>query len=516
MADLRDFTGKNRNFTGVSGITVSSGANTANRVDQSGRLRFNTTTNLLEYYTGTEWKSVDAPPTISTVSVDGGTAAAQIAIDASQSGNASIVITGSLFDTSAAEVLLIATSGSNISPTTTVRTNANSITITVPYSSFINANEPYDVRVTNPSGLFVTLIGAIVADTLPTFTNAVDTTFSIFDSTKASVNIPAASLVGATDAEGDTITYTVTTGTLPAGLTLNTETGVITGATTEVASDTTSTFTITASQSGGGASRTRQFKITQKAPSVTTFNSSGTFSVPAGVTTVDVLVVAGGGASSERHAGGGGAGGLIFRPGFTVTPGSSIPVTVGAGGPTEARGLDSVFSNLTAKGGGASSPGGTPGVSPGGSSAGSTHSPSNYISTATQPGQPGDSGAYGFGTAGGAGFYTSPPTGAQGGGGGGAGGAGGNSGPNNSGTGGAGKAYSISGSPVFYAGGGCGGGHTNAGPASGGIGGGGSRPGSGPGSPGQPGTANRGGGGGGGNDSNIYPTGGSGVVIVKF
>ena len=61
MADLSSFTGKNRRHTGTTGITVSdaSGAVPGNRVNGTGRLRFNSDLNLLEYYTGSEWKSID-------------------------------------------------------------------------------------------------------------------------------------------------------------------------------------------------------------------------------------------------------------------------------------------------------------------------------------------------------------------------------------------------------------------------------------------------------------------------
>jgi len=522
MADLRDFTGKNRKFTGISGITVSDGAVTGDRVDEAGRLRFNTTTNLMEYYTGSEWKSIDAPPTITTIAVAGGAAAASAFIDRTTGGNVSIVIAGSLFDTSNAVVTLIATSGSNITPASTTINNSSQITIVLPYSDFIEANEPYSVKVANPSGLSATLADAIYNDTVPTFTNAADTTFSVYDAARSSGTIAAGDLLGATDAESDTLTYSITTGALPSGFTLNTSTGAVTwSSVSAVGSDTTSTFTCTVAQSGGGASNTRQFKITVKAPTVDTYTSSGTFAVPTGVAAVDVLVVAGGGGSGPNHAGGGGGGGLIYRPGFTVSPGTSIPVTVSTGSsPGHPRsGGDSVFSTLTAKGGGGGKPGDFDSSNfPGGSGSGGSHNPGQSRSggSATQPSQPGDSGTYGFGNPGGGGNYNgNPGQGAQGGGGGGAGASGNTSSTNTPGNGGAGRAYSISGSSVYYSGGGAGGGHQNDGSGSGGIGGGGNH---GPGGsqPGNPGTANRGGGGGGGSDSSGSPTGGSGIVIVTY
>ena len=52
------------------------------------------------------------------------------------------------------------------------------------------------------------------------------------------------------------------------------------------------------------------------------------------VTTVEYLVVAGGGSggNAQSQGGGGGAGGLLTATGYAVTLGTSITVTVGAGG----------------------------------------------------------------------------------------------------------------------------------------------------------------------------------------
>jgi len=66
MADSRDITGKNRKFTGTTGIKLPTGTE-AQRVDEAGQIRFNSDTNLAEYYDGTDWKSIDAPPVISSI-----------------------------------------------------------------------------------------------------------------------------------------------------------------------------------------------------------------------------------------------------------------------------------------------------------------------------------------------------------------------------------------------------------------------------------------------------------------
>ena len=521
MADLRDFTGKNRRHTGAAGITVSdAGLGSGDRVDEKGRLRFNDSTDLLEYYTGVEWKSIDAPPVVTSINIDGAGAGTTGFIDSSLSGNTSIVIAGSLFDPSNASVTLEASSGSNISPTTTTNDSSTQITITAPYSSFVNANEPYTVKVTNPSGLSAQLEQAINVDTAPTFTNAADTTYSIFDGARSGVTIAAADLCGATDAEGDTITYSVSSGSLPSGLSLNTSTAVITGSVSAVGTDTTSTFSITAAQDGGAGNSTRQFKITVKAPQVQSYTSTGafTFANPTGIAALDVLVIAGGGGA---RWGGGGAGGMIYRPAFPVSPGSTIPGNVGAGGGRTTLGGDSAFSTLTAKGGGhggdhgPSSPAnGNAGGSGGG--VGRDGGPGGSGGSGTQPGQPGESGNYGHGNPGGPNPHGM--SGWQGaGGGGGAGGSGQPGSPHHpgdesGGPGGSGRSNNITGSSVTYAGGGGGGAHPSGGRPAGSAGPGGGGTGS-KGGAGTSGGTNQGGGGGGGTSMG---TGGPGVVILRY
>jgi len=82
------------------------------------------------------------------------------------------------------------------------------------------------------------------------------------------------------------------------------------------------------------------------------FTTSGTFNVTCGGTmTAQVLVVAGGGGGGQDYGGGGGAGGVIFNSAFSI-PQTSYSITVGAGGGNEQNGSNSVFSTLTAIGGG--------------------------------------------------------------------------------------------------------------------------------------------------------------------
>lgn len=92
---------------------------------------------------------------------------------------------------------------------------------------------------------------------------------------------------------------------------------------------------------------------------ITNFTSNDTFTVPAGVTNVSVIVIAGGGgAGSQDRNGGGGAGGVIQDYNYAVTPEEEISIIVGVGGPgytdilIAPRGQNSSFGTLQANGGG--------------------------------------------------------------------------------------------------------------------------------------------------------------------
>jgi uncharacterized repeat protein (TIGR02543 family) len=82
------------------------------------------------------------------------------------------------------------------------------------------------------------------------------------------------------------------------------------------------------------------------------FAGSGTWTVPAGVTNMEVLVVGGGGGCwNDSYQSGSGAGGMYYSTSYAVTPGSSVGITVGAGA-TDGTGSSSLFgTQLIAYGG---------------------------------------------------------------------------------------------------------------------------------------------------------------------
>ena len=165
-----------------------------------------------------------------------------------------------------------------------------------------------------------------------------------------------------------------------------------------------------------------------------------TWTVPDEVTFVSVVCVGGGaggqtGGGSVDYGGGGGGGALAYANNYSVTPGASISLNVGAGGGSDVDGTDSWFVNSsTLNAGGGSAPtdnnnfsdygdGGTPSGSAltAGGDGGRGH---NGDTTGIGPGGGGGAGGYG-GNGGQGGNNGSQTDGADGGGGGGVGGGGG-------------------------------------------------------------------------------------------
>ena len=460
-------------------------------------------------------------------------------------GNHTIVVTGTKFDASAS-FKLRTDGGSDIAMDSVTRNSATQLTGTVAKSTanLTNANEPFDIIITNGNGLATTGADALNIDASPAFVTAAGTLGTITGGSA----MTTVDIVAADPESAGNVVFDILTGGLPAGLSSATvnENGVskfrITGTPTNPNANTTTTFTLRASDAASNVS-TRQFSLTvTRTLARQSFTSSGTFAVPSGMTSLSaVLVVAGGGQGAAAHgstgAGGGGAGGLIYMPGVPVTPGGTIAVTVGCGadGPAGSgapgtrqgsKGSNTVFgaspspgisAALTAVGGGAGTVGqcsSNPSDQDGGSGGGGGYGRGG--GTAQQPTQPGNSGAYGFGSAGGSASQTGPGEGGGGGGGAGAaGGAGGVPAATTGGDGGVGKAYTIGDgtTSVYYAGGGgaSAGGTGNSG--SGGQGGG--TPGD-RGSGSQDGTANRGGGSGGNRGAYNAGAGGKGIVIVEY
>ena len=533
-----DVTVNNLTGKGTTGVKLPVGT-TDQRVNTLGSLRFNSTQGFAEYYNGNQWVAIDTPPGVSSVNPTNFESSAL---------PTNIVITGTNFR-SAVSVKFIDKNGTETSAGSVTRNSVTQITAQVP-NSITSANEPYKVKVTNTaSGLSGELANAFNIDAAPAFGVAAGTLGTLSSGGAAS----SLTTVTATDDEGDSITFSVTSGSLPSGITLNSN-GTFSGNAGGVSSSTTSTFVVTASD--GTNTSTRQYTITVN-PAIVQLSGSGTFTVPAGINTAEILIV-GGGASGARSpnvaSGGGGAGGIVHRASYTFTAtdkSSGIAYSVGAGGDGVGispsafdggyrNGGDTTFAvsggTITAKGGG------------GGAGFGGNSPFLSGFSHAYYPASQGGSGGGGaweqgtgassnqgtfsgwtsYGNSGGNRASGENYSGA---GGGGAGGAGANSTVSTGGAGGAGQLFSsftAYGENGYFGGGGAGGSNTTASASAGGIGGGGdgayASNGSGGGTIYNGGNAIDGTGGGGGGSKNsgygnyTYKSGdgGNGTILIKY
>lgn len=229
-------------------------------------------------------------------------------------------------------------------------------------------------------------------------------------------------------ATGDApVTYSIVSGELPSGVTLNSSTGIISGTMPPVVSSSTYNFTISAVDAQNQDTN-RSFSFTVN-PVPVTLN-------------VEYLLVAGGGAGgpaqdTNQYGGGGGAGGLLAGT-ATVSGSTSYLITVGGGGvstdiytSTTGSNSSAAFADVAVGGGGSTA--GQNGGSGGGASRYYTgygrgiYPGSTYISAARQ-GYDGGQQIGGGGGAGGPGL--------------------------SNGHGGAGLASSISGTSTVYSAGG--------------------------------------------------------------
>ncbi len=122
----------NVELSGTEAVRMPVGTTAQRANPQSGDLRFNSTTNLMEYYDGTQWKSIDSPPAISSISPSN---------IADTDSSEDIVITGSNFITGGQTVTAIGADGSTITAGTVTRDSNTQLTANFDGTSFDNAQE---------------------------------------------------------------------------------------------------------------------------------------------------------------------------------------------------------------------------------------------------------------------------------------------------------------------------------------------------------------------------------------
>ena len=231
----------NIEISGTEAARVPVGTTAQRANAQSGDIRFNSTFNLMEYYDGSGWRAIDTAPTISSISPT-----SMVNTDS----DVDIVITGTNFS-SGLTVRAIGQDGSIINAGTVTVDSSTQITANFDGTDFSNAQEDYDIQVNAQSGLNATLEDSLSVNASPTWTTAAGNIIDDYENQTVSTTVVA------TDPDSDSITYSVTTGTLPTGITLNSSTGVVSGDLPAVSgSDVTTSIGITASDGSNSSERT--------------------------------------------------------------------------------------------------------------------------------------------------------------------------------------------------------------------------------------------------------------------
>ena len=161
---------------------------TAQRSTERGRIQFNTTLGLAEYYDGSSWKAIDSPPTVSSCSPT-----------TPNGSGVTVTVTGESFATAGTTLVsFIDEAGNSLSGTSVNVTSGTSLTVVTP--SLVGTNAPYDIKVENPSGLSSTGLDLITSvGSVPAFTTAAG---AIGDVNEGATDFSGLSTLAATDADG--------------------------------------------------------------------------------------------------------------------------------------------------------------------------------------------------------------------------------------------------------------------------------------------------------------------------
>jgi hypothetical protein len=233
--------------------TVYSNANTANefvKLDGSAKLTDAVFPAVLPAIDGSNLTGVaETKPAITSISPN--------TIDNTQT---QIVITGANFEITP-NVELISTTGAITLADTVTRNSATQLTI----NATLTVDGTYFIRIENPNGLAVRSSTALLTvSDAPTWSTASGSLGSVAEGSAGSFTVVATS--------DSAVTYSITSGALAGGLSLNGSTGVISGTESGATQETNYNFTVTATDAESQTAP-RAFTIT-----VTTgINNAGQF-----------------------------------------------------------------------------------------------------------------------------------------------------------------------------------------------------------------------------------------------
>ena len=336
---------------------------------QPGDIIYNSTVGKLQQRTSENaWRTIDSPPVLSsispTTSADGGT---------------TITLTGSNFSSTISAVNFIGTNGTKYAASSYSRVSSTSVTAVTP--DLLVAHEPYDVEITNDTGLSAILENSLDAGGAPSFTNYLAGLTGAGQANTGlikSINDGQSTIgtLSAPDPDGGTVTYAATGTAVWSGRNISVASnGVVSGDPTNETGATTYTQQITATDAAGNTS-VQNFQIyVVKEPTTSSPSNSGTFStnsytgyktfqlktataststvanfITYGNTLCDIFMIGAGGNGGSRHGGGGGAGGAIKATGVFLTA-ATHACTAGAGAGLQASGDSSSTHSSMAAGG---------------------------------------------------------------------------------------------------------------------------------------------------------------------
>jgi hypothetical protein len=249
--DVDETMAGNLQFTGTGYVLLPSGT-TAQRPWTNGTTeangafhgatRHNTDTGVLEQYISDNvWVSIAPSVAVTEVTLPG----SQTAVFTGDS----IGVTGIAFD-SGVVASFVDNNSNETNASSTTRNSSTSLTVVIPALS----EGTYSLKVLNQTGSSAILENAVSVDGVAAFNSPAGSLGSIIDNYD-SANFDA----GATE-DGSPVDVSITSGSLPPGLSIN-STGAITGTSNTGLADTTYSFTVSATDSENQTA-TRTFTIT--------------------------------------------------------------------------------------------------------------------------------------------------------------------------------------------------------------------------------------------------------------
>lgn len=230
-------------FSGTGAVKVPGGTSAQRPTPANGQIRYNSDVGSVEFYANNTWASISPPPTIQSVS--------PTTYNGEQ--GTTFTLTGENFNTDAT-VKFVTNNGTEFTAATVTRVSSTQITATTP-QDFTVAQEPLSVKVVQGSGS-VTLESAIDCGGAPTWSTAAGSLATIYDNATGT----HATIAASDPDSGATVAYSVASGALPVGVSLNANTGVISGDPADVSAQTTYNFTAAATDNAGNSTQ-RAFSI---------------------------------------------------------------------------------------------------------------------------------------------------------------------------------------------------------------------------------------------------------------